>query len=74
MSHAINLEPTVGRRDSAAIDTIARQTSTSIDLVTTLYEDEVATLTAQAKIRQFVGVIASRRVKLHLRELSAQAR
>jgi Protein of unknown function (DUF3562) len=38
--------------------------------VKTLYEEEVAALSAQAKVKQFVGVIATRRVKQQLRGLA----
>ena len=69
MSHAISLEPTQAKADHAAVDSIAKQTSTSLDVVKALYEEEVATLSAQATIKQFVGVIATRRVKQQLRLL-----
>jgi hypothetical protein len=69
MSHAVSLEPTQARADHAAVDAIAKETSTSLDVVQALYEEEVATLSAHATIKQFVGVIATRRVKQHLRLL-----
>jgi Protein of unknown function (DUF3562) len=69
MPHAISLEPTQAKADRAAVNTIA-QTSTSIDIVQALYEAEVATLAEQAKVRPFVGVIATRRVKQQLRHLA----
>lgn len=69
MSHAIGLESTQAESDHAAVDAIARETSTSPDVVKALYEEEVATLAAQATIKQFVGVIAIRRVKQQLRRL-----
>jgi Protein of unknown function (DUF3562) len=69
MSHAISLEPTQAKADYAAVDSIAKETSTSLDVVKALYEEEVATLAAQATIKQFVGVIATRRVKQQLRLL-----
>jgi len=68
MPHAISLEPTHARVH-ATVDAIARETSTSVDVVKALYEDEVASLAAQAKVKQFVGVIATKRVKQHLRQL-----
>jgi hypothetical protein len=69
MSHAISLEPTRARADLTVVDAIARDTSTSPDLVRALYEEEVAILSASATIKQFVGVIATRRVRQQLREL-----
>jgi len=48
---------------------IAKETSTSLDIVKALYEEEVATLAAHATIQQFVSVIATRRLKQHLRVL-----
>ena len=45
---------------------IAKETSTSLDIVKALYEEEVATLSAHATIRQFVSVIATRRLRKHL--------
>jgi len=54
------------------VATIARETSTSSDLVKTLYDEEFAALDAQARIKQFVGVIASRKVRQLLRALRAE--
>jgi hypothetical protein len=68
MAHAFSLEPTQAKADHAAVTAIAEDTSTSVEVVKTLYEEEVATLVAQATIRQFVGVIATRRVKQQLRK------
>ena len=48
---------------------IAKETATSCDIVKTPYDEEVATLNAQATIKQFVAVIAAKRVKQQLREL-----
>jgi hypothetical protein len=48
---------------------IAKETSTSLDLLKELYEEEVATLSSRATIKQFVSVIATRRLKQHLRVL-----
>ena len=57
------------KSNDAYVATIARETATSIDLVRALYEEEVAALSAGATVRQFIGVIATRRVKLQLRQL-----
>ena len=69
MSHAISLEPVQSKANEASVDTIARETETSADLVKALYEEEVAALTANATVRQFIGVIATKRVKQQLRSL-----
>jgi hypothetical protein len=72
MSHAISLEPVQGKSNEAFVSAIARETATSIDLVRTLYEEEVAVLTEAATVRQFIGVIATKRVKQQLRAVGAQ--
>lgn len=51
------------------LSAIAKETSTSLDIVKALYEEEVATLSARATIKQFVSVIATRRLRQHLRVL-----
>lgn len=70
MSHAPSLKPTHVRADHAAVDAIAQETSTSTHVVKALYDEEFAALAAQATIKQFVGVIATRRVKQQLRRLA----
>ena len=67
MSHAISLEPVQSQANDAVVATIARETATSTDLVKALYEEEVAALTANATVRQFIGVIATKRVRQQLR-------
>jgi hypothetical protein len=69
MSHAISLEPVQAKSNDALMATIAHETSTSADLVKTLYEEEVAALSESATVRQFIGVIATKRVKQQLRQL-----
>ena len=70
MSHAISLEPVQARSSEALVATIARETATSTDVVQALYDEEVAALSAEAKVRQFIGVIATKRVKQQLRALT----
>ena len=67
MSHAISLEPVQSKASEAVVNTIARETETSSDVVKALYEEEVAALTANATVRQFIGVIATKRVRQQLR-------
>lgn len=74
MSSAISLEPLQTKASDASVAAIAYETATSTDLVKALYEEEVAALSAQATVRQFIGVIATRRVKQQLRELGSAAR
>jgi uncharacterized protein DUF3562 len=68
MSHAISPEALQARSSEAFVATIAHETATSTDLVKALYEEEVAALTERATVRQFIGVIATRRVRQQLRE------
>jgi len=53
--------------NDAVINDIARDSSTPVDVVRALYEEEVAALAAQAKLKGFIGVIAARRVRQRLR-------
>jgi Protein of unknown function (DUF3562) len=55
------------RPDAAAVAALARQTRSSHELVKDLYDQEIAALHAQAKVKNFIGIIASRRVKQRLR-------
>ena len=71
MSHAISLEPVQSKANETVVATIARDTDTATDVVKALYEEEVAALTANATVRQFIGVIATRRVRQQLRALSS---
>jgi hypothetical protein len=72
MSHAISLEPVQSKANDAVVATIARETATTTDVVRTLYEEEVAALSESATVRQFIGVIATKRVRQQLRSLGAQ--
>lgn len=53
------------------IEDLARQTAAPVELVKQLYEDEVTKLTAAATVENYIGVIASQRVK---RKLQARRR
>jgi Protein of unknown function (DUF3562) len=70
MSHAISLERTQPHAADATIDAIARETAVPADFVKALYEEESARLNAQARLKQFVSVIAIKRVKQRLRKLN----
>jgi hypothetical protein len=58
-----------GNKD--VIEDLARQTAAPVELVKELYEDEVTKLTADATVENYIGVIASQRVK---RKLQARRR
>ena len=59
------------RAASPSLEALAEETGTSIDLVRALYEEEVTLLSSQATITQFIGVIASQRVKRQLRSVES---
>ncbi len=67
MTHAISLEPAQGKSDHAALQALAKETDTSVDVVRVLYNEQIALLSEHATIKQFIGVIATRRVKQQLR-------
>ena len=46
---------------------IAKETSTSLDIVKALYEEEVSRLSERATVGHYVSVIATRRLRQHLR-------
>ena len=56
------------KNDHEATEEIARETDTDVRLVKKIYDEELTTLASEAKITQFLGVLASRRVKLRLRK------
>lgn len=45
---------------------LAKETRTSPEVVKDLYQQEVAAVGAAAKVRNFIGIIAGRRVKQRL--------
>jgi len=55
--------------DEVTITTLARQTDTNRELVRHLYDEEIAALHERATVKNFIGVIAGRRVKQRLRAL-----
>jgi hypothetical protein len=67
MSQTISLETVQSKSNEAFVSAIAHETETPIDVVRALYEEEVTTLAQSATVRQFVGVLATKRVKQHLR-------
>lgn len=73
MSHAISLEPTQAKSHEASIVAIAKEMETSTDIVKALYEEEFSILNVHATVKQFIGVIVTRRVKRQLRDLEIAA-
>ena len=61
-----NSPPT--KNDRAATEALARETETSLEEVQKLYEEELEDLANDAKITQYLGVLASRRVRMKLRK------
>jgi Protein of unknown function (DUF3562) len=74
MSHAVGLRRTQANADDTTVDAIARETAAPADIVKALYEEEIVSLNAQARLKQFVPVIAINRVKQRLRKLSQRHR
>jgi hypothetical protein len=58
--------PVATKAASGLAESIAKETDTPIDVVRVIYDEEFSALEANARIKQYVGVIASRRVKLRL--------
>jgi hypothetical protein len=57
--------------DERAIASLAKSTHTAPDVVKHLYYEEVARLHARATVKNFIGVIAGRRVKQRLTQRHA---
>lgn len=55
-----------GKNDRASAEAIAKETETSVEVVQEIYEQEFSTLSSDAKITQYLGVLASRRVRMRL--------
>lgn len=55
-------------QDQALTEAIAKDTDTSPELVQEMYEQELSSLASEAKITQYLGVLATRRVRMLLRK------
>jgi hypothetical protein len=53
--------------DPRIADSIARDTAEPIELVSRIYREELAALVREARVTQFLHVIAGRRARLRLR-------
>jgi hypothetical protein len=49
-------------------EAIARETETAIDEVDRIYEEELSDLSSDARITQYLGVLATKRVRARLRK------
>ena len=67
MSQGLDPKPGNARWHEAVINDIARDLSAPVDVVRALYEEEVAALAAQARLKQYIGVIAAKKVRQRLR-------
>ncbi len=56
------------QNDHSATEAIAKETETDVELVQKIYEEELSSLASDAKVTQYLGVLASRRVRLMLRK------
>jgi hypothetical protein len=53
--------------DRATTEAIAKEMDTDVELVKEIYRQELSTLASEAKITQYLGVLASRRTRMVLR-------
>ncbi len=60
--------PRSPKTDARLAESIAKETNTPIELVKAIYDEEFDAIAAKARITQYVGVIASRRVRLRLQK------
>jgi hypothetical protein len=63
LPHRASATHRVAPKHEATIATLAQETHTDPAVVKCLYEEEIAKLQAQANVKNFIGVIAARRVK-----------
>ena len=61
------------RADESTIAALAKETHTSHEVVKHIYDEEMAALHANASVKNFIDVIARRRVKQRLLARKAQA-
>jgi len=55
-------------RDRATAEEIAKDTDTPPEIVQEIYEQELSSLASEAKITQYLDVLAARRVRMMLRK------
>jgi hypothetical protein len=59
--------PIQSTQDRSTTEEIAKDTDTPAEDVEKIYEQELSSLASDAKITQYLGVLATRRVRLMLR-------
>lgn len=55
-------------QDQTLTETIAKDTDTPAEIVQEIYEQELSSLASEAKITQYLDVLATRRVRMLLRK------
>ncbi|WP_129782135.1 DUF3562 domain-containing protein [Peristeroidobacter soli] len=58
--------------DEQVAETIARETGASVELASRIYGEELRILVRDARITQFVNVLASRRARMKLQQYRHQ--
>jgi Protein of unknown function (DUF3562) len=58
--------------DDAAVAALARKTQTPIDVVRHIYDEELADLDSKSAVKNFIEVIAGRRVRNRLLRLASE--
>lgn len=59
---------TSNKNHAATTEAIAKETETDVEVVQEIYEQQLSVLANDAKITQYLGVLASRRVRMLLRK------
>ena len=65
---SVSRQSSMQKKDRAVTEEIAKETNTSVEEVQKIYAEELSELASDAKITQYLGVLASRRVKMRLRK------
>jgi hypothetical protein len=60
--------PSKQKNSRAAAEALAQETERPVEEVQKIYEEELSELANEAKVTQYLGVLASRRVKMRLRK------
>jgi hypothetical protein len=63
LSHRASSTHGLARKHEATIAALAQETDTDASLVQSLYEQEIEQLHAHSSVKNFIGVIAARRVR-----------
>lgn len=63
MAHRASSGHGLPRKDEATVATLAQEMDTDAAVVKSLYEEELDKLHAQSSVKNFLGVIAARRVR-----------